>query len=25
MTKELWRQPNETWKKIIKWLKDHQE
>lgn len=25
ISKELWRTPNETWKKIIKWLKDHQE
>ena len=24
-SKDIWRQPNETWKKIIKWLKDHQE
>ena len=24
-SRDIWRQPNETWKKIIKWLKDHQE
>ena len=24
-SRDIWRKPNETWKKIIKWLKDHQE
>ena len=23
-SKDIWRQPNDTWKKIIKRLKDHQ-